>query len=219
MGLPIGSVIVNRNISARICPPIHKAAEGDVDADAVRADLANGNHATGLTIWPACSPRPSSMQPDRRAASRSAGTTRRSMRRGWNCPPGRRCGPAACNELVEEPERQESDRGETTGAGYARDLVRHQQSRRSLLRRRRCRQDHDGGGDILWAAERGACRPTIDSGLGACVGPRHQGSRQHAAAGPRWLPEASGELARHDAATCVALSDEMVIQVLRARPG
>lgn len=41
MGLPIGSVIVNRNIPAYLSPDdLAKAAEGDIDADAVRADLA-----------------------------------------------------------------------------------------------------------------------------------------------------------------------------------
>jgi anion-transporting ArsA/GET3 family ATPase len=43
-GLPIGSVIVNRNIPTYLSPEdLAKAAEGDVDADAMRADLkANG---------------------------------------------------------------------------------------------------------------------------------------------------------------------------------
>jgi anion-transporting ArsA/GET3 family ATPase len=41
LGLPIGSVIVNRNIEAYLEPDdLAKAAEGDVDADAVRAGLA-----------------------------------------------------------------------------------------------------------------------------------------------------------------------------------
>jgi anion-transporting ArsA/GET3 family ATPase len=41
LGLPIGSVIVNRNIAAYLRPDdLAKAAEGDVDADAVRAGLA-----------------------------------------------------------------------------------------------------------------------------------------------------------------------------------
>lgn len=41
MGLPIGSVIVNRNIPAYLEPrDLAKAAEGDVDADSVRAGLA-----------------------------------------------------------------------------------------------------------------------------------------------------------------------------------
>jgi anion-transporting ArsA/GET3 family ATPase len=41
LGLPIGSVIVNRNIEAYLKPDdLAKAAEGDVDADAVRAGLA-----------------------------------------------------------------------------------------------------------------------------------------------------------------------------------
>lgn len=40
LGLPIGSVIVNRNIPNFLQPDdLAKAAEGDVDADAVRADL------------------------------------------------------------------------------------------------------------------------------------------------------------------------------------
>jgi anion-transporting ArsA/GET3 family ATPase len=40
LGLPIGSVIVNRNIPAYLsADDLAKAAEGDVDADAVRADL------------------------------------------------------------------------------------------------------------------------------------------------------------------------------------
>jgi anion-transporting ArsA/GET3 family ATPase len=41
LGLPIGSVLVNRNIEAYLKPDdLAKAAEGDVDADAVRAGLA-----------------------------------------------------------------------------------------------------------------------------------------------------------------------------------
>jgi anion-transporting ArsA/GET3 family ATPase len=41
LGLPIGSVIVNRNIAAYLQPEdLAKAAEGDVDADAVRSGLA-----------------------------------------------------------------------------------------------------------------------------------------------------------------------------------
>jgi anion-transporting ArsA/GET3 family ATPase len=41
LGLPIGSVIVNRNIAAYLRPDdLAKAAEGDVDADAVRAGLS-----------------------------------------------------------------------------------------------------------------------------------------------------------------------------------
>jgi anion-transporting ArsA/GET3 family ATPase len=41
LGLPIGSVVVNRNIAAYLEPDdLAKAAEGDVDADAVRAGLA-----------------------------------------------------------------------------------------------------------------------------------------------------------------------------------
>lgn len=41
LDLPIGSVIVNRNIPAFLPPDaLAKAAEGDVDADAVRAELA-----------------------------------------------------------------------------------------------------------------------------------------------------------------------------------
>jgi anion-transporting ArsA/GET3 family ATPase len=41
LGLPIGSVIVNRNIAAYLQPDdLAKAAEGDVDADAVHAGLA-----------------------------------------------------------------------------------------------------------------------------------------------------------------------------------
>lgn len=47
LGLPIGSVIVNRNIPSYLGPDdLAKAAEGDVDADAVRAGLAK----TGITL-------------------------------------------------------------------------------------------------------------------------------------------------------------------------
>ncbi|MCV7284812.1 ArsA family ATPase [Mycolicibacterium wolinskyi] len=47
LGLPIGSVIVNRNIPAYLAPEdLAKAAEGDVDADAVRAGLAK----SGITL-------------------------------------------------------------------------------------------------------------------------------------------------------------------------
>jgi anion-transporting ArsA/GET3 family ATPase len=55
LGLPIGSVIVNRNIAAYLQPDdLTKAAEGDVDADAVRAGLSaagiklNDNDFAGL---------------------------------------------------------------------------------------------------------------------------------------------------------------------------
>ncbi|MDA2889795.1 ArsA family ATPase [Mycolicibacterium sp. BiH015] len=47
MGLPIGSVIVNRNIPTYLAPDdLAKAAEGVVDADAVRAGL----HTVGITL-------------------------------------------------------------------------------------------------------------------------------------------------------------------------
>ncbi|MBI3212770.1 MAG: ArsA family ATPase [Mycobacterium sp.] len=47
LGLPIGSVIVNRNIPQFLpADVLAKAAEGDVDADAVRAGLAQ----TGITL-------------------------------------------------------------------------------------------------------------------------------------------------------------------------
>jgi anion-transporting ArsA/GET3 family ATPase len=46
--LPIGSVIVNRNIPAYLAASdLAKAAEGDVDADAVRAGLGNAGIALG----------------------------------------------------------------------------------------------------------------------------------------------------------------------------
>jgi anion-transporting ArsA/GET3 family ATPase len=47
LGLPIGSVIVNRNIPAYLAPTdLAKAAEGDVDADEVRAGLTKA----GITL-------------------------------------------------------------------------------------------------------------------------------------------------------------------------
>ncbi|WP_102144814.1 ArsA family ATPase [Mycobacterium hubeiense] len=47
LGLPIGSVIVNRNIPAYLsAEDLAKAAEGDIDADAVRAGLAKA----GITL-------------------------------------------------------------------------------------------------------------------------------------------------------------------------
>jgi anion-transporting ArsA/GET3 family ATPase len=47
MELPIGSVIVNRNIPAHLSPDdLAKAAEGDIDADAVQAEL----NAAGITL-------------------------------------------------------------------------------------------------------------------------------------------------------------------------
>ncbi|MDV3124073.1 ArsA family ATPase [Mycobacterium sp. 21AC1] len=47
MGLPIGSVIVNRNIPAYLSPDeLAKATDGAIDADQVRADLAK----TGITL-------------------------------------------------------------------------------------------------------------------------------------------------------------------------
>ncbi|GAA2572124.1 ArsA-related P-loop ATPase [Mycolicibacterium diernhoferi] len=47
LGLPIGSVIVNRNIPTYLpSADLAKAAEGDIDADAVRADL----ESVGITL-------------------------------------------------------------------------------------------------------------------------------------------------------------------------
>ena len=47
LGLPIGSVIVNRNIPSYLQPDaLAKAAEGDIDADTVRGDLAKA----GITL-------------------------------------------------------------------------------------------------------------------------------------------------------------------------
>ncbi|TXI41209.1 MAG: ATPase, partial [Mycobacterium sp.] len=46
LGLPIGSVIVNRNIPPFLPPEdLAKAAEGDIDADAVRAGLSRAGIA------------------------------------------------------------------------------------------------------------------------------------------------------------------------------
>ena len=48
LGLPIGSVIVNRNIPPFLPPEdLAKAAEGDIDADAVRAGLSRAGIALG----------------------------------------------------------------------------------------------------------------------------------------------------------------------------
>ena len=54
--LPIGSVIVNRNIPAYLQPDdLAKAAEGDIDADAVRAGSGRGrDHARPTTTSPVC---------------------------------------------------------------------------------------------------------------------------------------------------------------------
>ena len=67
-------MIVNRNIPAYLPPDdLAKAAEGDIDADAVRAGLAEGrNHAVRRRTSPACSPRPSSTRPGSRARAESA---------------------------------------------------------------------------------------------------------------------------------------------------
>jgi anion-transporting ArsA/GET3 family ATPase len=47
LDLPIGSVIVNRNIPAYLGPDaLAKAAEGDIDADTVRAELSS----VGITL-------------------------------------------------------------------------------------------------------------------------------------------------------------------------
>jgi anion-transporting ArsA/GET3 family ATPase len=47
LGLPIGSVIVNRNIPSYLPPDaLAKAAEGDIDADTVRGDLTKA----GITL-------------------------------------------------------------------------------------------------------------------------------------------------------------------------
>jgi anion-transporting ArsA/GET3 family ATPase len=47
LDLPIGSVIVNRNIPAYLGPAaLAKAAEGDIDADTVRAELSS----VGITL-------------------------------------------------------------------------------------------------------------------------------------------------------------------------
>ena len=73
----------------------------------------------------------------------------------------------------------------TPRARHARDPVRHLQPRRSVLRRRRSRQDHHRRGDGV--AGRGV-RPHRGGadhrpGQATRAGARHQGSGQHAAAG------------------------------------
>ncbi len=88
LGLPIGSVIVNRNIPAYLTPDdLAKAAEGDIDADAVRGDLTKA----GITLvrqrlrrsahrsHPARHPHQGARR-ERRAARRDQGAA------GWNCP-------------------------------------------------------------------------------------------------------------------------------------
>lgn len=55
MQLPIGSVIVNRNIPAYLQPAdLAKAAEGDIDADAVRAGLQKPESRWTTKTSPAC---------------------------------------------------------------------------------------------------------------------------------------------------------------------
>ena len=63
MQLPIGSVIVNRNIPSYLEPgDLAKAAEGDVDADRVRAGLNSPESSSATRISRGCSPRRSSMR-------------------------------------------------------------------------------------------------------------------------------------------------------------
>ena len=60
LDLPIGSVIVNRNIPAYLsADDLAKAAEGDIDADAVRSGPDQGAESPCPTATlPVCSPRP-----------------------------------------------------------------------------------------------------------------------------------------------------------------
>ena len=84
-----------------------------------------------------------------------------------------------------EDHRRSSDEHRTHRARPAFDPDGSVQSRRSVLRRRRCRQDDDRRGD--GAAGRrvrpNRRRPDDRPGQAACAGPWHQGPRQHAAAG------------------------------------
>jgi len=75
MQLPIGSVIVNRNIPAYLEPTdLAKAAEGHVDADSVRQGLA----MAGIKL--------SDTRPESRHEPRPPNSSTRYIYRGWNCP-------------------------------------------------------------------------------------------------------------------------------------
>ena len=63
LGLPIGSVIVNRNIPSYLdADDLAKAAEGDIDADSVRRAWPAQASRWPTRTSPVCSPRPSSTQ-------------------------------------------------------------------------------------------------------------------------------------------------------------
>ena len=88
LGLPIGSVIVNRNIPTYLAPAdLAKAAEGDVDADAVRAGLTKaGITLSRQRLRRTARPRPSSTRRASPPAPRAPNNSTSSTSRGSNCP-------------------------------------------------------------------------------------------------------------------------------------
>ena len=164
LGLPIGSVIVNRNIPAYLGPDaLAKAAEGDIDADAVcgRAGKAGIKlsdsdfagllteaiqHATRITRGP-----------------RAPRSSTRSRCPGWNCRP---CPTASdLGSLYELAEALESTRGPMSTTPPALDMasILEDTSNRVVVccGAGRCRQDHHRRGD-------GACAPPSTAAPSSC---------------------------------------------------
>lgn len=147
MELPIGSVIVNRNIPAHLEPQdLAKAAEGEVDADSVRAGLLTAGSSFPTPISPACLPRPSSMPPESPHAPKSHNSLTPCRFRDWNC---RRSLTASTLAASTSSRNHLPSRGfdecHTEDPRYGRNPGRHIQPGGCVLRRRWGRQDHYRG--------------------------------------------------------------------------
>jgi anion-transporting ArsA/GET3 family ATPase len=130
LGLPIGSVIVNRNIPA-YAPVWPRRAS-----------------PCPMRTSPDCSPRPSSTRPGSPHAPRAPNNSTPSTCHGSNCPPCATASiSAASTNSPKNSHIRASDEHGTPRTRHARDPVRHLQPRRGVLRRRWSRQDHHRSGD------------------------------------------------------------------------
>ena len=194
-GLPIGSVIVNRNIPAYL----RRRRPGQGRRGRRRRRRRAGGSGQGRNHVGRRRLRRPAHRDDPARDARSARAPRaprsstRSTSRGSNCPRSPTASTsAACtnspkhspSKECDEPARRH-DEHHTRRPRHGRDPGRPVQPRRRVLRRRRCRQDDHRRGDgaagrrVRPHRRRAHHRP----GQAARAGARHQGPRQHAAAG------------------------------------
>ena len=189
LGLPIGSVIVNRNIPAILQPDdLAKAAEGDVDADAVRAELTTAGITLSDTDFAGLLTETIEHATRIEARSESAEALDEIDVPRLELPAindGVDLG--SLYELAEALAQQGvHDEHHAADAGHGVDPGRPEQPGGRVLRRGRCRQDHDRRRDGATGRRVRAQGRGVDHRPGppARTGAGRQGSRQLPAAGP-----------------------------------